>query len=33
MVEVAPTGCLSEQDIQETRIALKELGLGDELKR
>jgi len=32
VVAVAPMGGVSEQDVQETRTALKELGLADELK-
>lgn len=32
VVEVVPTGGVSEQELQETRTALKELGLVDELK-
>jgi len=31
VVEVAPTGGVSDQEVQETRSALKELGLSDSL--
>ena len=31
-VEVAPPGGVSEQKVEETKVALRELGLGDDLK-
>jgi hypothetical protein len=31
-VEVAPAGGVSEQKVEETKVALRELGLGDELR-
>jgi hypothetical protein len=33
VVEVAPTGGVSEQEVQETKTALKELGLADDLRK
>jgi hypothetical protein len=32
VVDVVPTGGVSEQEVQETRTALKELGVSDEVK-
>jgi hypothetical protein len=32
VVEVVPSGGVSEQELEETRAALKELGISDEVK-